>query len=41
MAEEKLINNEINVAQLPKGIYILKLITTSNFLITKKIIIEN
>jgi hypothetical protein len=41
MANEKLINNEINVAQLPKGIYILKLTTATNFLITKKIIIEN
>lgn len=39
--EENYFNNKlINVANLPKGIYLLQLINNNNFIVTKKIIIE-
>lgn len=41
MNDAALLNNKINVAHLPKGIYILKLTTENDIVLSKKIIIEN
>jgi len=41
LSEENYLNNKIiDVANLPKGIYLLQLLNNKNFISTKKIIIE-